>query len=149
MRFRPPQRAHAAGLTAGPSREATGCTILNTEGLWVPLCVLGNVHVLPGIPRLFERMIDAHLDRFRGVRAGLRVLHCPVPEGDISDAMRSLAAHFQSVSIGSYPQMSETNPDGSLRYTTRVTVQSRDKEALEEAVAELCRAIPAAEVQNP
>lgn len=94
-------------------------------------------------------MLDANLNRFRGVRAGLRVLHCPVPEGDISDAMRFLAARFDNVSIGSYPQLAEVDADGSSRYTTRVTVQSRDEEALEEAVAELCRAIPTAEVQAP
>lgn len=105
------------------------------------------MHILPGVPKLFERMIDAHLDRFHGVRATLRVLYCPVPEGDISDAMREIAGRYDTVDIGSYPQMAETNPDGSLKYTTRVTAESRDAEALERAVAELRAAIPSAELQ--
>jgi molybdopterin-biosynthesis enzyme MoeA-like protein len=34
--------------------------VLFTPGLWVPLAVVDRVHVLPGIPRLFQSMVTAH-----------------------------------------------------------------------------------------
>ena len=37
--------------------------VLFTPGLWVPLVVVDRVHVLPGIPRLFQAMVSAHQAR--------------------------------------------------------------------------------------
>lgn len=34
--------------------------VLYTPGLWVPLVVVDQVHILPGIPRLFQAMVLAH-----------------------------------------------------------------------------------------
>jgi molybdenum cofactor synthesis domain-containing protein len=36
------------------------CDVLFTEGMWVPLAVVEGVHILPGIPRLFQAMVEAH-----------------------------------------------------------------------------------------
>eukprot|EP00897_Mesotaenium_endlicherianum_P006976 jgi/Mesen1/6306/ME000325S05439 len=62
--------------------------VLVTEGLWVPLVVLeSNVYILPGVPSLFTRMLDAH-------KHG---------EGDLAKELTSIATDFPDVSIGSYP----------------------------------------------
>lgn len=42
-----------------PLSPPLGCEVLETPGLWVPLVLVENVYVLPGIPRLFTRMVDA------------------------------------------------------------------------------------------
>lgn len=34
--------------------------VLVTPGTWVPLVVVQGVHILPGIPKLFQSMITAH-----------------------------------------------------------------------------------------
>ena len=34
--------------------------VLVTPGMWVPLVVLQQTYILPGIPRLFQSMITAH-----------------------------------------------------------------------------------------
>lgn len=34
------------------------CEVLFTEGMWVPLCNVDGVYILPGIPRLFQGMIE-------------------------------------------------------------------------------------------
>ena len=38
-------------------------------GLWVPLVHLDAVYVLPGVPGLSKRMVEASLHRFRGPEA--------------------------------------------------------------------------------
>jgi molybdopterin-biosynthesis enzyme MoeA-like protein len=43
--------------------------VLVTPGTWVPLVVVQGVHILPGIPKLFQSMITAHQ-----VRAAAAVL---------------------------------------------------------------------------
>ena len=46
-------------LPLDESRDIKDQVLFTDEGLWVPMCVVnGNVHILPGVPRLFERMID-------------------------------------------------------------------------------------------
>ena len=40
-------------------------TVLSVPGLWVPLVVVENVHILPGVPVLFERMINSQKERLR------------------------------------------------------------------------------------
>lgn len=51
-------------LNAARLRMATLPTpaeVLYTEGLWVPLVQLQGIYILPGIPRLFQQMISAHV----------------------------------------------------------------------------------------
>ena len=40
--------------------------VLFTPELWVPLVNLHGVYILPGIPRLFQAMIEAHKEPFKG-----------------------------------------------------------------------------------
>ena len=77
--------------------------VFTAEDLWVPVAVVnGNVHILPGVPRLFERMID-------GLKAGLlprltdpegksvyRVLFStPLAESAVASYLTELAAKVE------------------------------------------------------
>lgn len=64
-----------------------GAEILYTDGLWVPLVNSREVYVLPGIPRLFQGMLGANLDRFRGPSMHQAVLYTRMGEGDIAEVM--------------------------------------------------------------
>lgn len=55
--------------------------VLFTDGLWVPLVNIDDVYILPGIPRLFQQMIEAHLGRFQGAAAKAEVLFTHMGEG--------------------------------------------------------------------
>jgi molybdopterin-biosynthesis enzyme MoeA-like protein len=58
--------------------------VLFTPGLWVPLVNLRGVYVLPGIPRLFQAMLEAHMERFRGPACSTTALFTDVGEGDLA-----------------------------------------------------------------
>ena len=48
-----------AELPIDPARGEQSQVIFPREDLWVPVaCVNGNVHILPGVPRLFEKLLD-------------------------------------------------------------------------------------------
>lgn len=65
--------------------------MLRIPGLWVPLVNLQGVYILPGIPRLFRRMVEAHKTRFQGPAASTAEFATHKGEGDIAGKSFSLA----------------------------------------------------------
>lgn len=115
-----------------------GVEVLFTPGLWVPLVCIQNTYILPGIPRLFQQMVEAHADRFRGPAAITAALYTNMGEGDLAVKLGSIAALHPSVRIGSYPNTnigqgaSEGVPEGG--YKVKLQFESRDAAALQQAV---------------
>lgn len=58
--------------------------VLVTPDLWVPLVNLHGVYILPGIPRLFQAMIEAHKEPFRGPTCSTVTLYTNTVEGDLA-----------------------------------------------------------------
>ena len=104
--------------------------VLFTDGTWVPLVNVDGVYVLPGIPRLFQQMVGAHLERFRGPLAEGVDVFTKQGEGDIANALSEIAQAFPDVSVGSYPNASGDYSE----YKVKVSLSSRDPEALAAAV---------------
>lgn len=117
--------------------------IFVSDSLWVPVaCVNGNVHILPGVPRLFEAMLDGLKPRIlprltdpegKGV---LRILiSTPMAESAVAGYLTELAARTEprGVKVGSYPRW------GKDRNT--VTLVGRDREFMESLVAEVEKAV--------
>src|ERR1700710_82586 len=89
--------------------------ILRTrEDMWVPVVVVnGNVHILPGIPKLFESLLDSLEPRLlslieeRGLkdtkfyRSQIATAH---GEGEIAQFLLDLQGRSSGVKIGSYPK---------------------------------------------
>lgn len=113
------------------------------DGLWVPVsCVNGNIHILPGIPRLFERMLDglkpSILPRLtdpegKGV---LRILiSTPLGESAIAEYLTQLAARAEpkGVKVGSYPRWEKKR--------NTVTLVGRDVAFMESLVPEVEQAV--------
>lgn len=110
-----------------------------SEDLWVPISVVnGNVHILPGVPRLFERLLD-HLKPFlthrlsdpEGKGTHRFLFSTPLPESAVAPYLTELAAKVepQGIKVGSYPRW------GKKRNT--VTLVGANKEFLESLVAEV------------
>jgi len=106
----------------------TPSEVLRIPGLWVPLVNLQGVYILPGIPRLFRRMVEAHKTRFQGPAASTAEFATHKGEGDIAEALTKIASAHPGVTIGSYPKTEE-----SQKYGVLLTLQSRDTAALEAA----------------
>lgn len=113
--------------------------IFVNETLWVPVsCVNGNVHILPGVPRLFEAMIDGMKPRVlprltdpegKGV---LRILiSTPLAESAVAGYLTELAAKTEprGVKVGSYPRWGKDH--------NTVTLVGRDVEFMESLVPEV------------
>lgn len=81
------------------------------EDLWVPVVVVNdNVHILPGIPRLFERLLTGLKPHFQQMAGGRRYYRVQIAtrlnEGEIAQPLASLQQRVtsQHIKIGSYPK---------------------------------------------
>ncbi|GLD96253.1 hypothetical protein PINS_up004936 [Pythium insidiosum] len=57
-----------------------GCKTLSTAS-WVPIAVMENVYVLPGIPRMVREMLEFNEDHFKGVPIHRAIVHTLQLEG--------------------------------------------------------------------
>lgn len=105
------------------------------ESLWVPIAVVNeNIHILPGVPRLFETLLE-------GLRPMLlprligdihRVLiSTPLAESSVASFLDQLALKVKGkgVKIGSYPRWGSRN--------NTVTLVGRDREYIESLIPEV------------
>ena len=113
--------------------------VFASDDLWVPINVVnGNVHIFPGIPRLFEKMLDGLKPKLlprladpegKGV---CRILFStPLPESEVAGFLTELSAKVEAkgVKVGSYPRW------GKSRNT--VTLVGRDQAFMETLVSEV------------
>ncbi|KAF1919541.1 MoaB/Mog domain-containing protein [Ampelomyces quisqualis] len=114
-----------------------------SEDLWVPVSVVnGNVHILPGVPRLFEAMVDGLKPRIRPRltdpegQGALRILiSTPMAESAVAGYLTQLAAKAEprGVKVGSYPRWGKDH--------NTVTLVGRDSEFMESLVPEVEAAV--------
>jgi molybdenum cofactor synthesis domain-containing protein len=94
-----------------------------------PGFVLGNVHVLPGLPREMEAMFETLAERFRGDPIGAWRRRYSTGEGQIVTVLEEATRRHPEVAVGSYPSFFDTGPQ------VEVVLKSADAEALSEAAA--------------
>lgn len=111
------------------------------EGGFVDLVinvVNGNIHVLPGIPRLFEKMLTGlkpsllpRLTDPEGKGVYMILFSTPMAESEVAGYLTELSGRVESkgVKVGSYP------PWGKSRNT--VTLVGKDKDFMESLVPEV------------
>lgn len=88
--------------------------IFVADDMWVPIAIVnGNVHILPGVPRLFERLLDHLKPRLlprllnpegKGIYRFL--FSTPLPESAVAPYLTELASKSaeRDVKVGSYPR---------------------------------------------
>jgi molybdenum cofactor synthesis domain-containing protein len=113
-----------------------GASIIDVSDLWFPVIVLENVHVLPGIPQLFEKKFNSIRDRFAGVPIHLKRIFVTRHESEIAEDLHALLREFSELMLGSYPRIGE--PD----YRVMLTLESRDADYLKRAAEALCARLP-------
>jgi len=114
-----------------------GAALLTDENLRFPTILVRNVYVLPGVPEIFRRKFDAIRERFRDAPIHLRNVFVSVGEGTLADYMNALVREFPDLAVGSYPEFS--NPE----YKVKVTLESRDRDYVEQALARFLERLPA------
>lgn len=93
-----------------------------------PGFIIGNVHVMAGVPAIFQAMFDTVIPTLRtGAKLLSVTVPSPLPEGTIGSPLGAVQkAHDQTI-IGSYPKYQ----DG--RFWTEIVIRSRSADALEAA----------------
>lgn len=119
------------------------------EDLWVPISVVnGNIHILPGVPRLFEALLEGMKPRILPLlkdpegRGTYRMLFStPLAESEVAEYLTSLAAKAEpkGVKVGSYPRW------GKKRNI--VTLVGTDREYMDSLEAEVAKGVQGHRVQ--
>jgi molybdenum cofactor synthesis domain-containing protein len=119
-----------------------GVTLIDGEVPTWPVVLMRNVYILPGIPEIFRVKFKSIRERFRADPFHLRCVFTVEDEGSIAAALDRIVADFPGVQVGSYPKLDPTE------YKVKVTLESKDREKVEAACAELVRALGPAVVKT-
>ncbi|MDE3239919.1 MAG: competence/damage-inducible protein A [Paracoccaceae bacterium] len=114
------------------ARIPDGARLIDNPVSRAPGFSLGNVHVMAGVPSVFEAMVASVLPTLTGgdplLSQNIRVMR---GEGEIATALGALAAEFPDLSFGSYPFVR----DGV--YGTNLVVRGTDAVRLDAAMLRL------------
>ncbi|KAI0543361.1 molybdopterin binding domain-containing protein [Xylaria curta] len=132
-------RLRMVELPIDESRDLNKQVLFPRDELWVPVSVVNeNVHILPGVPKLFESLLEGIkpfiVDRLvdpEGKGICRILVSTPLPESAVADYLTGLAAKVapKGIKIGSYPRWGKKN--------NSVTLVGRDRDYLESLVPEV------------
>ncbi|KAI0971436.1 molybdopterin binding domain-containing protein [Xylaria arbuscula] len=132
-------RLRMVELPIDESRDLSSQALFPRDDLWVPVSVVnGNIHILPGVPRLFEGLLEGLkpfiVDRLvdpEGKGICRVIISTPLPESTVAAYLTELAAKVapKGVKVGSYPRWGKKN--------NSVTLVGRDRDYLESLVPEV------------
>ncbi|MGV6812247.1 MAG: competence/damage-inducible protein A [Brevirhabdus sp.] len=119
------------------ARIPDGATLIENPVSTAPGFSLDNVHVMAGVPAVFQAMVASVLPRLTGGDPVLsRTVRVDRPEGDIAGALGELARDYPALSIGSYPFIR----DG--QFGANIVLRGTDDAALDRAVEALLTLFP-------
>ena len=109
-----------------------GATLIDNPVSAAPGFILGNVHVLPGVPRILQAMFDGVASRLAGgVPVLSRTVACTIGEGTVAAGLGDIQARYPDVEIGSYPYFRAGH------FGTSLVLRAADPVLLEAAVEEV------------
>jgi len=131
--------AHYArtGLELNPARLRMaripeGAVLIDNPVSAAPGFTLGNVHVMAGVPAIFQAMVASVLPSLAGGAALLsQMIDVGRGEGDIATPLGQLAQKYPELSFGSYPYLR----NGA--HGTQIVVRGTDAGQLDAAMVEL------------
>jgi molybdopterin-biosynthesis enzyme MoeA-like protein len=86
------------------ARIPDGATLIDNPISIAPGFTLGNVHVMAGVPNIFQAMVASVLPNLTGGAPLLsQSLRVDRGEGEVAEPFGALAAEYPDLSMGSYP----------------------------------------------
>ena len=120
------------------------------DELWVPVNIVnGNIHILPGVPKLFERLLEGlgpylqpRLVDPEGEGVYRMYFSTPLAESAVAGYLTELASKTEpkGIKVGSYPRW------GKLRNT--VTLVGKDKDFMDSLVPEVEKGVQGRRVEH-
>lgn len=119
------------------ARIPAGAALIDNPVSSAPGFTLGNVHVMAGVPAVFQAMVASVLPGLQGGAALYSQTLCiKRGEGEIASVLSDLAQAHPDVSIGSYP----FQRDGA--FAVNVVVRGADKAMVDAVMVALCAHFP-------
>ncbi|WP_102107349.1 competence/damage-inducible protein A [Oceaniglobus roseus] len=119
------------------ARIPEGATLIENPVSVAPGFTLGNVHVMAGVPTVFQAMVASVLPKLTGgAPLQSQTLRIDRGEGDVAGPLGELAAEYPELSIGSYP----FQRDGA--YGTNIVIRGTDGPMVSAAMAKLAQLFP-------
>ncbi|KIW90936.1 uncharacterized protein Z519_08719 [Cladophialophora bantiana CBS 173.52] len=119
------------------------------EDLWVPISVVnGNIHILPGVPRIFETLLEGMKPRIlprlkdpEGKGMYRMLFSTPLAESQVADFLTQLAAKVEpkGIKVGSYPRWGKNK--------NVVTLVGSDREYMDTLEAEVAEGVKGTRVR--
>jgi len=120
------------------ARIPEGAVLIDNPISAAPGFSIENVHVMAGVPAIFQAMVASLLPRLTGGAPLLsQTLEIRRGEGDIAGPLADLAARYADLSIGSYPFIREGC------YGAHIVIRGSDGARVDAAMMELSRLFPA------
>ena len=114
------------------ARIPDSATLIDNPVSVAPGFTVQNVHVMAGVPSVFQAMVATVLPTLTGGAPLMsRTLRIDRGEGDIAGPLGALAAEFSDLSIGSYP----FQKDG--KFGANIVMRGTDEVRLETALSQL------------
>ena len=118
------------------SEVPEGAELIYGGTLAFPTLKVENVYILPGIPEILQSKFLAIRERFVADPFHLRIVYTREGEGAIAQHLNETLRVFPELLLGSYPKI------GDPEYMVKVTLESKDSDYVERALAHLLRALP-------
>jgi molybdenum cofactor synthesis domain-containing protein len=146
LAYYPPERVNEARMSMADMPE--GAELIDNPISVAPGFRIENVHVLPGVPKIMQAMLDGLLPTLKGgARVWSRAITVLAPEGDVAAAgLGDIQARFPALEIGSYPFWRPEGPGTTIVF--RGTDQAQIDAAVE-VLLELAARLGAATRENP
>ncbi|MEM9709230.1 MAG: molybdopterin-binding protein [Pseudomonadota bacterium] len=107
------------------ARIPDGAVLIENPVSAAPGFSLENVHVMAGVPTIFQTMVETLLPKLTGGQPLMSdSVHVEMAEGDIAKPLGEIAAAHPETQIGSYPYYA------GGRYAANVVVRARNREDL-------------------
>ena len=113
--------------------------LIDVEGTTWPVVANENVFILPGVPEIFRAKFEGIAQYFRSGHWYLRSVYLDTEEGVIAAILEDIEATLD-VTIGSYPRWRGAD------YRIRVTIESRAKQPVDQAMRILEDALSPGEI---
>ncbi|MEO0831525.1 MAG: molybdopterin-binding protein, partial [Pseudomonadota bacterium] len=118
------------------ARIPDGASLIENPVSFAPGFQIGNVHVMAGVPKIFQAMLEGALATMQGGAPLVsKTLRVEQGEGDIAGVLGDLADRHPELSVGSYP----FQRDG--KFAVNVVIRGTDGDAVQGAVNELAGAL--------
>ena len=114
------------------ARTPAGAALIRNPVSAAPGFTIGNVHVMAGVPSVFQAMVQELLPTLRGGDpvSSLSVV-CDLGEGVVAGGLAGIQQRYPDVGIGSYPYFR------AGAFGTTLVMRGTDRERIEQATAEV------------